>query len=70
MIICNYLVRIYKNVFVTNRVVVYVGWLGSKRQKRKNSTFYDQRIIGYKNYGVKIYLAYLKILQMVLILHF
>ena len=47
-----------KNVFDTNRVVWVIGGDGIKTTKQKNSRFYDQRIIGYKNYRVKIYLTY------------
>ena len=73
MIICDYFVRIYKNYanlwvingvltikmfFATDRVVWVTGVDRPKRKSEKKSRFYDQRIIGYKNYRVKIYLAY------------
>ena len=32
----------------------------AQNDKTKNSRFYDQRTIGYKNYGVKILLGLLK----------
>ena len=55
-----------KNIFDTNSIV-YRGegmkgkeWGGmqNKTTKRKNSKFYGKKIIGYNNYGVKIYLTY------------
>ena len=36
------------------RVVWVTGMAGSKQQNEKFQDFYDQKFIGYKNYGVKI----------------
>ena len=52
-----------KNIFDTNNVVYRVGGGPTQNNSRKNSRFDDQRIIGYKNYGVKI-------LQMIFLLLF
>ena len=44
--------------------------VGSKQQQQKNSRFYDQRIIAYKNYGVKNLLSALKFYKMTFLIQF
>ena len=44
--------------FTTNKVVYVLPGPDQNDKKIKNSKFYDQKIIGYKNYRVKIYLTY------------
>ena len=52
------------------RVVWGNGVASIKWQNEKNSRFYDQRIIGYNNYRVRILLDLLKILQMTFLVLF
>ena len=44
-------------------------WL-DQNDKMKNSRFYDQRIIAYKNYGVKNLLSALKFYKMTFLIQF
>ena len=45
-------------MFVATNRVVYMVWWTDQNDKTKNSKFHHLRIIGYKNYRVKLYLAY------------
>ena len=48
------LLKFYKIIFYYTVSSVEGGMAGSKQQNEKFRDFYDQKIIGYKNYGVKI----------------
>ena len=47
-----------KNVFSTNRVVYMVGGRNQNNKTEKFEIFMSKKVIGYKNYGVKIHLTH------------